>query len=311
MYEYKFSDKQSDEIENKTSKLDDLFEKFDNIDSKFAFKEETTNDSKLNLERKEFEHPTDEQISETAQNSLAEYKNSSLNQIENDFQSGMTKVEEDLKNLSETKKTQQDSLKSAYEGVKESASNDAIKRGLARSSIIVNKLAKYDSSLLEEYSKIEQTYNENVTKLNNQKSQLEVQRQNALDGFDIAYALKLSEKIASINTELEEKQNQVIEYNNKMEQLEKEYLQDQQKLTDDKNEAIRDDNQKLLQYYSKYGKNYVDKLKQEEKYSLAVEYLDSLSKQEALDFLQSNSKFKENFPTYYSKLYNYVYDRKE
>lgn len=311
MYEYKFSDKQSDEISSKTEKINDLFKKFEDIDSKFDFKQEETNDNKLSLERKEFERPTEEQITESAKNSLYDYKDSSLKQIENDYQTGTKSIEDELTSLSDNKNLQQQSLKSAYDEVKESASNDAIKRGLARSSIIVNKLAKYDSALLDEYSAIEKTYNENVVKLEHQKSQLEVQRQNALDGFDIAYAVKLSEKISSLNAELDKQESEIIEYNNKMEQLEKEYLQDQQKLTDSKNNAIRDDNQKLLEYYSKYGKNYVDKLKQEEKYTLAQEYLDSLSKKEALEFLDTNTKFKENFPTYFSKLYNYTYARED
>ncbi len=309
MYEYKFSDKQSDEISDKTAKIDDLFKKFDDIDSKFDFKQEQTSDGKLSLARKEFERPTDEQIKESAENSLFDFKDSSLKKIENDFQTGSKKIDDNLSVLGDTKQKQQESLKKAYADVKESASNDAIKRGLARSSIIVNKLAKYDSALLDEYSKIEKSYNDEVVKLNNQKSQLEVQRQNALDGFDIAYAVKLSEKISSLNTELDKKQSEIIEYNNKMEKLEQEYLQDQQKLTDNKNEAIRDDNQKLLDYYTKYGEKYVEKLKQEQKFGLAKEYLDSLPKQEALNFLETNTKFKSNFPTYYTKLYNYTYGR--
>ena len=85
MYEYKFSDKQSDEISDKTAKIDDLFKKFDDIDSKFDFKQEQTSDGKLSLARKEFERPTDEQIKESAENSLFDFKDSSLKKIENDL----------------------------------------------------------------------------------------------------------------------------------------------------------------------------------------------------------------------------------
>ena len=99
MYEYKFSDKQSDEISDKTAKIDDLFKKFDDIDSKFDFKQEQTSDGKLSLVRKEFERPTDEQIKESAENSLFDFKDSSLKKIENDFQTGNKKIDDNVKTI--------------------------------------------------------------------------------------------------------------------------------------------------------------------------------------------------------------------
>ena len=310
MYEYKFSDDETKEINQKTKTIDELFKKFDDIDGKYTFKEEqTVSNNGLNLERKEFEMPDEDTIKKQAENSLAEYKDSSVKKIENDYIENKEILEQNLSQAKTNKENQQSSLKQAYEQVKTNASNDAIKRGLARSSIIVNKLAEYDGAMLTEFAQIEKDYTDAFTKLNNQKSQLEIQRQNALDGFDIAYAVKLTEKINQINSDLEEKQNKVIEYNNKIEQLEKEYLQNQEKITDDKNEAIRDDNAKLLEYYTKNGQAYIDKLKQEEKYNLALEYLNTLSKQDAINTLNNNTKFKDNFPTYYNKLLSAVYNR--
>lgn len=310
MYEYKFSDDETREITKKTNSIDDLFKKFDDVDSKYKLKDETTTSgNSLNLERKEFIKPDEETVKKQAEDSLAEYKNQTLEQIENDYTTNSQAIDEDLSQALTNKQNLTSNLKNAYNEVKEDASNDAVKRGLARSSIIVNKLAKFDNSMLAEFATIEKDYTNTVSKLNNQKSQLEVQRQNALDGFDIAYAVKLSEKIADINSKLEEKQNEVLEYNNKIEQLEKEYLQQQEKITADINEAIRDDNAKLIEYYTENGQAYVDKLKQEEKYSLALDYLNTLSKQDAINTLTNNAKFQENFPTYYTKLLSAMYSR--
>lgn len=309
MYEYKFSDKKSQEINEKTNKIDDLFKQFDDIDGKYDFKEEQTSTGELSLERKDYVKPDEETLKKQAESSLTEYKDSSVKKIENDYSSNLQAIDENMTELEKSKQENQSSLKAAYEDVKNDASNDAIKRGLARSSIIVNKLAQYDNSMLTQFAQIEKDYNDSVVKLSNKKSQLEVQRQNALDGFDIAYAVKLTEKINSLNDEIDKKANEVIEYNNKMEQLEKEFIQEQEKLNNSNNNTIRDDNMDLLEYYTKYGKNYVDKLKQEEKYTLAKDYLDTLPKDEAIEILNNNSKFKDNFPTYYSKLISYVYSR--
>ena len=187
MYEYKFTDKESEEITKKTKSIDDLFDNFSKIDDRYKIKDEITSNETLTLKRKEFVMPDEESIKKSAENSLSEYKNNTLKDIDNDYQKGVEAVDSNLETATKTKDNQKSSLEQAYARVKEDASNDAVKRGLARSSIIVNKLANYDDSMLKEFSEIEKSYTDTVTKLNNQKSQLEVQRQNALDGFDIAY----------------------------------------------------------------------------------------------------------------------------
>lgn len=296
MYQYKFSDEDTQKITDKTIDIQKLYDNLDKIDKKYNLRDEVeaTTDT-LGLQKKEFTKPTDEQIETQAKNSLSEYKQTSLNKIQNDYDSNAKAIEQDLKDLSNTKKNQQDTLQVAYNNAKTDAENDAIKRGLARSSIIVNTLAQYDNSMLAEFANIEKTYSENVTKLNNQKSQLEVQKQNALDSFDIAYAVKLSDKIDQINNELSEKANEVLEYNNKIAQLEKEYLQQQQEDANTQNNKIADDNLKLLEFYNKYGKDYTKLLKEDEKLKVVEDFIENLTWQEAYDLLENDKKILSQF----------------
>ena len=42
---------------------------------------------------------------------------------------------------------------------------------------------------------------------------------------------------------------------------------------------------------------------------LALDYLNTLSKQDAINTLTNNAKFQENFPTYYTKLLSAMYSR--
>lgn len=313
MYQYSFSDKESKDIEDKTKKVDDVFKAFGDIDKKYEINLEDKSDSynqSLELERKKFERPDDEEIEKQAKDGLSEYKNTSLNQIENDYNSNKTAVDQQLEILDASTNKSKSQLEDAYTKAKTNASNDAIKRGLARSSIIVNKLAEYDKGMLAEFSKIEKDYNDSYNKLNSQKSMLEVQRQNALDAFDIAYAVKLSEKITSLNEKLDQKEQEVIEYNNKMEQLEKEFELDRNKKLQDYQNDLNKQKLDNLKYYSEYGTNYVEMVKEKEKYDIAYEYLMSLPKDEAVSILENNSDFKSNFKTYYNKLYTTMLTRK-
>lgn len=313
MYQYSFSDKESKEIENKTKSVDDVFKAFKDIDKKYEINLEDKSDSfnqSLELERKQFERPDEKEVEKQAQEGLSEYKNASLNQIENDYKTNKTAIDQQLETLDSSTKQSKSQLEEAYQSAKTNASNDAIKRGLARSSIIVNKLAEYDKNMLTEFSKIEKDYNDTFNKLNNQKSMLEVQRQNALDAFDIAYAVKLSEKISALNEKLDQKEQEVIEYNNKMEQLEKEFeLERNEKLQDYQNDLNK---QKLdnMKYYGEYGTNQLDMIKEKEKYDIAYEYLMSLPKDEAVSLLENNPDFRTNFKTYYNKLYSTMLTRR-
>lgn len=189
--------------------------------------------------------------------------------------------------------------------------NDAIKRGLARSSIIVNKLAKFDSSMLEQFSQIEKDYLETTNKLTSQKSLLEVQKQNALDSFDITYAVKLSEKINSISEQLQEQERKVVEYNNKMEQLEKEYEAKMLEQYAQDLAKAKKDNIDYLEYINKYGDGSLNTLKAKEKYDLAYKYLMSMSKNDALGELVSNSIYKDQLLSNYSALLSKMQARQD
>ena len=107
-----------------------------------------------------------------------------------------------------------------YSKLKQDASSDALKRGLARSSIVINVLDAFDKGYIEEINKINNEIQSKITSLEGQKSLLDEQRQSALNAFDINYALKLSSKIDDINKELYEQEQKVIEYNNQIAQKE-------------------------------------------------------------------------------------------
>lgn len=314
MYQYSFTDKDSKKIEEQATALDNLMKSFDEIDKKYSFNLDDQGknfDQSLNLEKQTFTRPDESSVKKQAEDGLYDYKTTSLTKIENDYTTNKNAIDEKLNELSTSKNESKNNLKSAYENAKLDASNDAIKRGLARSSIIVNKLASYDKAMLDEFSKIENDWNEAYNKLSSEKTMLEVQKQNALDAFDIAYAVKLSEKINSINEKIDEKEREVIEYNNKVEQLEKEFELEKQKQIQDYNDKLNDKKLDILEYYGDYGTNQVELIKQTEKYDKALAYFMSIPKQEALSILENNDHFKASLKNYYNKLLTQIAAKEE
>jgi len=308
MYTYSFSDQETDEISKKSQADSNLEKLFSDVDAKYDLSniDKGNYEKTLDLQKQDFEGLTDDEIQKKAENSLHEYSSQTKDSIENNYNENSEAIDSNLENLEKSTDKSKQSLQSAYEQVKVDAENDAIKRGLARSSIIVNKLSSFDSSMLSQFAEIEKDYLETTNKLTSQKNLLEVQRQNALDSFDITYAVKLSEKISSITEELQEKEKKVIEYNNKVEQLEKEYEADMLKQYADDLSQVKNDNLDYLEFVNRYGDAGINTLKAKEKYDLAYEHLMSMSKDDAINELSNNTIYQQqllsNYPALLAKM---------
>jgi hypothetical protein len=314
MYTYKFSDSESDEIVKKAKDYNNLEELFKQVDKKYnssqVINEEDYN-KKLDLQRKTTETKSQDDVLNQAQNEIYEYKTAQENAIENDYTKKSENIDNQLENLSLASTQSKKALEGALDKAKTDASNDAIKRGLARSSIIVNKLASYDQTYLKEFATIEKGFLNSQNKLNNERGILEVQRQNALDAFDISYAVSLSEKINSINEKLLKQEKEVIEYNNKLEEIEKEFeLKQAENLNKAKLDASKQ-NQDYAKYIGSGGGLQIDMVKEQEKFDIAYDYLSSLPKAQALYELTNNNYFENHLKLRYKTLLSQMQARKD
>ena len=145
--------------------------------------------------------------------------------------------------------------------------------------------------MLDNFVKINEELTKNINSLNSQKSLLEEQKQNALNSFDIAYAIKLSEKIDSINSSLDKKEQEIQKYNNEIAEKEAEYKRKKQQ------EAID-----YAEFISEYGIGSIEIMKSGEKYEIAKQYFADMDKDQALKELTTNPIYKSQLGTYYNKL---------
>lgn len=294
MYQYIIDDNTTKKVKDTTLKTKSVLDKFNDVDKKYTVGNKI--DSKLSLQKIDYKAPSQDEVLSKAQNSLNDYKSNSIDSINNKYNLQNSQIDKSINNLKLNEKVQKANIENAYSQVKEKASNDAIKRGLARSSIIVNKLSDYDNKMINDLEVLSNETSNKINSLNTQKNTLELEKSNALKSFDIEYAIKLQDKINSINEDIAKNEESAIKYNNQITELETKWNKEVEKENNDREMDMAD-------FIAKNSIFTVNNIKRNEKYGIAKEYFNQLDKQTAIAELESNSAYKENLgDTLYDQL---------
>ena len=304
MYEYKFSDGEG----MKTS-AEELKDKIKNIDDKYKLDltfDSTKDDISLNLERQKYSRPSDEEIRKQAEDSLKSYEDKEQKDIENEYAAGNRKLDEESQKLGGDFESQSKKIEQTYENAKESNKNTFIRRGLSRSSIMQENLKNLDESKNAAQDTLAKELKQNLEKITIERDLLETQKQSALESFNIAYAVKLSEKINKLTESAKQAEDAVTKYNNQLEEKEKKFALSQQE------HNIKQDNQKLkdnkffLDYINEYGRVGLDWLIAKEKLTAAKDSIKGLSKEQALAQIERDGYRDILGDSVYKSLINYV-----
>lgn len=288
----------------KTAKdLEELESQFSEIDSKYDSSNESSKiDSDLSLTRLNDVNIDDDEISKVAKDSLQEYYSTNVNKINTDSNSEKQNLESSKETKTSSAGDLKNTIEQTYAGVKEDASNDALKRGLARSSIIINKLEAFDNSKINEINEIDKKLTEDIDAINFQIDALETQKESALNEFNITYASKLNTKISELKDDLTEKQKEVTKYNNEIAQIEADYEKEKAKFNNDANSDDFSKSMEINEFIAKYGLPTLSALKNNEKYESALSYFNTLDKATALSLIQNNASLKTQLGNYYNQL---------
>lgn len=304
MYEYKFSDGEG----MKTS-AEELKDKIKNIDDKYKLDltfDSTKDDISLNLERQKYSRPSDEEIRKQAEDSLKSYEDKEQKGIENEYADGNRKLDEESQKLGGDFEAQSKKIEQTYENAKESNKSTFIRRGLSRSSIMQENLKNLDESKNAAQDTLAKELKQNLEKITIERDLLETQKQSALESFNIAYAVKLSEKINKLTESAKQAEDAVAKYNNQLEEKEKKFALSQQE------HNIKQDNQKLkdnkfvLDYINEYGRVGLDWLIAKEKLTAAKDSIKGLSKEQALAQIERDGYRDILGDSVYKSLINYI-----
>lgn len=280
--------------------LDDIAKKYE-----FPLSEKTVINPEIKLERKTFVEPTDDEIKKQAQDSLMEYKNATKNKIQSENKLAVDNISKEIEEIKNSAENNKITTNSYYDKAKQDAENDALKRGLSRSSIIINTLSAFDQNRIDKLNAIDKKLTNQIDALNNQIDILSLEKEKALNDFDIEYASKLNSKISDLKSELQNRKNEVIEYNNKIEEIEREYQKDAIKLN---NQAISDTSSELANRIKLLASNSDDvkKAKESENYTAVINFLNSMDPSQAMDFVQNNQYIRQMLGSQFSAVLAYL-----
>lgn len=262
------------QVKEKTN-LEKLQEQINDLEKKYDITQKDA-DNDFSLMHKEFINRTEDEIRQQAENKLnypkqVEKENIEKN-FENSLQSLIAKKESERKNAEKEKKE----VEGYYAEAMERAGNDALKRGIQRSSIVINNLNAFENSKIEKLMEIDAELNSEIDVISDAIDKLTKEKDKALADLDIEYAFKLNQEIEDLKDKIAEKNDEILEYNNKIAQVEEDYKNKYAK-QQSQNDVSNEKEQKEL-----------EQKKSEEIQKTIEDFLNSLTKKEALEALSEN-----------------------
>ena len=246
----------------------------DKIDADYAADDTRTYDGTAATAKAELEASAD--IKKNALKKSADEKRAAL-----EVEIGDTKAAADKKKKS---------LSESYAVAKENAANEAIRRGIARSSIISEQLADFDAANIKANADIDYAAENSIKQINGEIEELSDKLSDALSSLDMETAIKVNERIQKLKTERQKRSDEVLEYNNKIaekkasfaEKLAKKGQTEKEENSDQYARAYTEKINALYDYYRSLGtgaksalaadKNFIIKYVGEKGYDLLNRY---------------------------------------
>jgi len=283
---------------------DSIFSNLEKVDEYFRSQKPDAVPSSLNLETIENNLPTIEETKENAKNKVDAKFNQLKENLKAEYAQKQTDKESAKQGAQDAYNANIYKINEIYDNVSSTAQNQALKRGLARSSIIIEQLDGIEKERAGQLASLATNLNNELLNIESEINALNTAKERALASLDLDYATSLSEEISSSIDALNKKQKEIIEFNNKVNELEAEYnLKKREKDTKDLKEKIA-----LGEDYGYYEPN--ENLQQQYKIKLVLDYLNTLSKAEALKKLTTDSTYAYYLGNSWSDVYYNIMQRK-
>ena len=231
---------------------------------------------------------TDDEIKKYASDSLAEYRLLNLKQINDGASRTAADLASSKSGLETAAGKKQQEIDAHYDAAKQAGSNDALKRGLARSSVIVNKLNALETSKAQAKTDVSQSLFDSIAQIDGKLNELETARLNALDDFDIVYAAKLGAEIQKLTGDRQDRLDQVVQYNNALKAAEAQYGLDYAKTDSSLNKDVFNQNAAIAE------NDLIAKIQEsvyEQKYGVVSSYLNGMTASDAVKDLTDRKEF--------------------
>ena len=166
------------------------------------------------LNEKTYDAPTDEEIIKTAteeEKANTARKKQAAEAVAEEKKAALDLQKAGYENYA---KESEKRISDSYEAAKNNASDEAIKRGIARSSIISEQLKDFDEAKIKDVENAYATAREKIAEADEKIGSLTEELSKAVASYDMEEAVKINERINALKEERTKKQNEVTEYNN-------------------------------------------------------------------------------------------------
>ncbi len=251
-------------------------------------------------ERMEYEAPDDETLRKFAENALAAYKAQGEKDIDNKIESQRTQFGQELESAQQSRLRAEERAAAEYATAKRNTDADMLRRGLARSSIAAGQKAALERGEAETRASLFAAYEKQAGEIARKIGELDAQRKSALEDFNLAYAVKLTDKIAALEKERDDKKNEALEYNNSLAQKEHAALVDKQMKESDLYSELLAQKEKENKLHGSVSDDDYAAV-----YTVIAEKLRTLSASDAREIVLKNPNVRESVGSgYYYKLYD-------
>ncbi|MDE6401066.1 MAG: hypothetical protein K2L54_00460, partial [Clostridiales bacterium] len=160
---------------------------------------------RVELDEIDYTAPTDEYLAVKAENSLADYRTDEINAIRDRSENDVKQKSAQRDAYISDRDGERAALAESYEAAVRAVDADAVKRGLARSSVAAVGRSELESEYLKRNADVVQSYGKKIAELDNEIAAADGKLRAALDDFNLSYATKLNQKIAELKAERDEK----------------------------------------------------------------------------------------------------------
>ena len=208
---------------------------------------------------------------------------------------------EQIKELKAKSDEDREEIQEIYDEYRVSVENDAIKRGLARSSVAILSMDNVEAGRAKELSNVAENLTKSINKVEAEIVELQQDLETSLSNLDLELATNINQKLEEKIEKLKEEQQKAIKFNNEVNEMEANY----QLKRGDKSEEIKAIEEELRKKYE--GVAQQDKADQ--KLQTALDFFATMDRTKALEIIINSPELAESLGSGYYDLYYYVMRR--
>lgn len=315
------AEERQQELDAAAEREKDVIDQLDELDREYRENVENEDDDDLTEEleklfpsdsgyrEKEYDAETDEEIEKRVKEESDAKKRQDVDDYEREYENDKNVLEGKKDSADKSLQESYRELEKLYNELKEQTKNDALRRGVARGSIVSSAVNGIENSELGDRAQARGSYHNAIESLDKQLVKLESDRAFALEQLDIAYAAELADKIEKLKADRDKEVQKYEEYNENVRRKNNEYAAKRERDIDEylrerekekeKQRQKQEDRESVVGYTGEKRENYA------KRYEIAYNFYSSLSPGIAVDALEASPNMRYYLGEYhYNQLLN-------